>query len=161
MNTKPKITLISIAATAVMCLVVSSLQAAPSDEIQRAVARSGAPSVSQAQPDVFLHAFSSVLVRNRGNAAACVSAAIAMRSDLAPQITVAALRAHRPGAGKIAEKQASCDWVDPIIRAAIAAAPSAKDAIVRATIDAEPYARECILAAARISDRDLDRKSVV
>jgi hypothetical protein len=45
--------------------------------------------------------------------------------------------------------------VDPIIRTAIAAAPSAKDAIVRAAIDAEPYARECILAAARMSDKDL------
>ena len=155
MNTKPKITLISIAATAVICLVVSSLQAAPSDDIQRAVARSGAPSVSAASPDVFLHAFSSVAVRNRGNAAAYVAAAIAMRSDLASQITAAALRAHRPGAKKTAEEQASCDWVDPIVRTAVAAAPSAKIEIVLEAIAAEPYARECILAAAGMSDKDL------
>jgi hypothetical protein len=78
-----------------------------------------------------------------------------MRLDLAPQITVATLRAHRSGGKKIAGKEASCDWVDPIIRTAIAAAPSAKDAIVQAAIAAEPYARECILAAAAMSDKDL------
>jgi hypothetical protein len=71
-----------------------------------------------------------------------------MRPDLAPQITVAALRAYRSGGKEIIEKQVSCDWVDPIIRAAILAAPSAKDAIIQAAIAAEPYARECILAAA-------------
>jgi hypothetical protein len=78
-----------------------------------------------------------------------------MRHDLAPQITVAALRAYRPSGKKGGEQVVSCDWVDPIIRTAVAAAPSAKDAIVRAAIDAQPYARECILAAARMSDKDL------
>jgi len=104
--------------------------------------------VSQASTDGFLHAFSSVLVRSRGSdLPAYVSAAVTMRPDLAPQITVAALRAYRPS-GKEGGKQVSCDWVDPIIRTAIAAAPSQADAIVLAAIDAKPYARECILAAA-------------
>jgi hypothetical protein len=52
-------------------------------------------------------------------------------------------------------QEGSCDWVDPIIRTAIAAAPSQAVAIVLAAIAAEPYARECILAAARMSDKDL------
>ena len=153
MNSKPKITAIIISAIVAACIVDSSVQAQPSDEIRRAVAAAGAPSVSQAPPDTFLHAFSSVVVRARGNVAAYVAAAISMRHDLAPQITVAALRAYRPSGKKGGEQVVSCDWVDPIIRAAIAAAPSQADAIVRAAIDAQPYARECILAAAGMSNR--------
>jgi hypothetical protein len=154
MNSKPKITAIIISAIVAACIVASSVQAQPSDEIRRAVAAAGAPSVSQAPPDTFLHAFSSVLVRSRGgDVPAYVSAAVTMRPDLAPQITVAALRAHRSGGKKGGEQVVSCDWVDPIIRAAIAAARSQADAIVRAAIDAQPYARECILAAAGMSNR--------
>jgi hypothetical protein len=155
MNSKPKITrrisatAITISAIVATCIAASSLQAQPSDEIQRAVAAAGAPNVRQAPPDTFLHAFSSVLVRSRGrDVPAYVSAAISMRPDLAPQITVAALRAYRSGGKEIIDKQVGCDWVDPIIRAAILAAPSARDAIVQAAIAADPYARECILAAA-------------
>ena len=155
MNSKPKITIIAVIATVVLSIVASSVQAAPADDIQRAVATAGASSVSAAPADVFLHAFSSVVVRARGNAAAYVAAAIAMRHDLAPQITVAALRAYRTGRNKVIGQEGSCDWVDPIIRTAIAAAPSQAVAIVLAAIAAEPYARECILAAAGMSDKDL------
>ena len=155
MNSKPKITIIAVVATVVLSIVASSIQAAPADDIQRAVARAGAPSVSAAPADVFLHAFSSVVVRARGNAAAYVAAAIAMRHDLAPQITVAALRAYRTGRNKVIGQEGSCDWVDPIIRTAIAAAPSQAVDIVLAAIAAEPYARECILAAAHMSNKDL------
>src|SRR4029434_11320298 len=88
-------------------------------------AAAGAPSVSQASPDTFLHSFSSVLVRSRGkDVRAYVSTAVTMRPDLAPQITVAALRAYRTGGNKVTGKEVSCDRVDPIIRAAIAAAPA-------------------------------------
>ena len=155
MNSKPKITTIIISAIVATCIAASAVQAQPADDIQRAVARAGAPSVSAAPADVFLHAFSSVVVRARGNAAAYVAAAIAMRHDLAPQITVAALRAYRTGRNKVIGQEGSCDWVDPIIRTAIAAAPSQAVDIVLAAIAAEPYARECILAAARMSDKDL------
>src|SRR6266516_3016506 len=156
MNSKPKITAIIISAIVATCIAASAVQAQPSDEIRRAVAAAGAPSVSQASPDTFLHAFSSVLVRSRGrDVSGYVSAAVSMRPDLAPQITVAALRAYRTGGNKVIGKEVSCDWVDPIIRTAIAAAPSQAVAIVRAAIAAEPYARECILAAARMSDKDL------
>jgi hypothetical protein len=153
MNSKPKTIAISIAAIVAMSIVVSSMQAQPSDEIQRAVAAAGAPSVSQASADTFLHSFSSVLVRSRGkDVPAYVSTAVTMRPDLAPQITVAALRAYRTGGNKVTGKEVSCDRVDPIIRAAIAAAPSRTDAIVRAAVEAQPYARECILACAGKSD---------
>jgi hypothetical protein len=155
MNSKPKITIIAVVATVVLSIVASSIQAAPADDIQRAVATAGASSVSAAPADVFLHAFSSVVVRARGNAAAYVAAAIAMRHDLAPQITVAALRAYHTGRNKVIGQEGSCDWVDPIIRTAIAAAPPQAVAIVLAAIAAEPYARECILAAAGMSDKDL------
>jgi hypothetical protein len=137
------------------CIAASAVQAQPADDIQRAVARAGAPSVSAAPADVFLHAFSSVVVRARGNVPAYVAAAIATRPELAPQITVAALRAYRTGRNKATGEEASCDWVDPIIRTAVAAAPSQAVDIVLAAIAAEPYARECILAAARMSDKDL------
>jgi len=155
MSSKPKITIIAVVATVVLSIVASSIQAAPADDIQRAVATAGAPSVSAAPADTFLHAFSSVVVRARGNAAAYVAAAIAMRPDLAPQITVAALRAYHTGRNKVIGQEGSCDWVDPIIRTAVAAAPSQAVAIVLAAIAAEPDARECILAAARMSDKDL------
>src|SRR4029077_11549511 len=155
MSSKPKITIIAVVATVVLSIVASSIQAAPADDIQRAVAKAGAPSVSAAPAETFLHAFSSVVVRARGNAAADVAAAIAMRPDLASQITVAALRAYRTGRNKVIGQEGSCDWVDPIIRTAIAAAPSQAVAIALAAIAVEPYARECILAAAGMSDKDL------
>ncbi len=122
-----------------------SAQASPSDEISRAVAKAGAPSVKQADAATFTQAFTSVVVRVKSkNVASYVTAAVTLRPDLAPQITVAALNAHRAD-GK---DYADCSWVDPIIRAAIAAAPDAANAIVREAIAADPSARQCILAAA-------------
>lgn len=85
----------------------------------------------------------------RGGAQKCkdiapyVTAAVRLRPDLAPQIAGAAVKAHRRNAN-----DASCDCIDPIIRAAIAAAPDAANAIVREAIAAAPSARACILAAA-------------
>jgi hypothetical protein len=124
-----------------------NLQASPSDEISRAVLAAGAASVTQADASTFIQAFSSVVVRAKTkDIAAYVTAAIKLRPDLAGQITVAALKAHRRNVNDV-----SCDWVDPIIRAAILAAPDAKQAIARAAIQADPWARECILAAAGLN----------
>jgi hypothetical protein len=119
-------------------------QASPSDEISRAVAAAGAPSVKQADAATFTQAFSSVVIRTKcKDIAPYVTAAVKLRPDLASQITIAALKAHRHNVNDV-----SCECVDPIIRAAIAAAPDAKKAIVRAAIETQPWARECILAAA-------------
>ena len=122
----------------------SSAQASPSDEISRAVAAAGAPSVKQADAGTFTQAFTSVVVRKKcKDIAPYVTAAVRLRPDLAPQIAGAAVKAHRRNAN-----DASCDCIDPIIRAAIAAAPDAANAIVREAIAAAPSARACILAAA-------------
>ncbi|HEX7517231.1 MAG TPA: hypothetical protein VF345_08085 [Chthoniobacterales bacterium] len=119
-------------------------QASPSDEISRAVAAAGAPSVKQADAATFTQAFSSVVIRKKcKDIAPYVTAAVKLRPDLASEITIAAFKAHRRNVNDV-----YCECLDPIIRAAIAAAPDAKKAIVRAAIAAYPFARECILAAA-------------
>lgn len=138
-----------IAAVSLSWLTASSIVAAPADDISRAVAAGGAASVEAATPVQFIKAYSSVLTRvDEQKFPQYVTAGTKLRPDLAPQITTATLRAHR------ADPKDTCNWVDPIIRAAIAAAPDAKRAIVRAALDAEPYARECILAAAGMSSGD-------
>lgn len=122
----------------------SSAQASPTDQISRAVVAAGAPSVKQADASTFTQAFTSVVVRTKcKDIAPYVTAAVRLRPDLAPQIAGAAVKAHRRNAN-----DASCDCIDPIIRAAIAAAPDAANAIVREAIAAAPSARACILAAA-------------
>ncbi|HMJ05772.1 MAG TPA: hypothetical protein VK474_05905 [Chthoniobacterales bacterium] len=139
--------------TAGTLLFVSSsvTVAAPTDEITRAVIAGGATSVETATPTEFVKAFRSVLIRvEEKNRCAYVSAGIKLRPDLAPQITSATLRAHR----RPLNDTDDCNWVDPLIRCAIAAAPNAKAEIVQAALEAEPYARECILAAAGLHDGD-------
>ena len=121
----------------------SSAQASPSDQISRAVTAAGAPSVKQADAATFTQAFTSVVVRTKcKDIAPYVTAAVRLRPDLAPQIAGAAVRAYRRNAND------ACDCIDPIIRAAVAAAPDAANAIVREAIAAAPSARACILAAA-------------
>ncbi len=136
-----------LASFALFILTIACVAAAPADDIARAVTAGGASSVESATPVQFVRAYSSVLIRvKESKRCEYLTAAIKLRTDLAPQITAATLRAHQPGVDE------SCDWVDPLIRCAIAAAPTAKDAIVRAAIQAQPYARECILAAAGVND---------
>ena len=128
---------------AAVAFLPSSAQASPSDEISRAVIAAGASSVAHADAKQFIQGFSSVVIRPKcKDIAMYVTAAIKLRPDLASEITVAALKAH-PG-----DVTASCDCVDPVIHAAVLAAPDAKKALVRAAIESQPWARECILAAA-------------
>ncbi len=139
-----------VAALSVACFFQSIASAAPADEINRAVSARGAATES-ASAAQFIKAFSAVLTRvNESKFPQYVTSAISLRPDLAPQITVAALRAHRPSANGTGD----CNWVTPIINAALAAAPAAKDAIVRAAVQAESNAKECILAAAGVSGDD-------
>lgn len=137
--------------TIVLCFGFAALAvAAPSDEIARALAANGASDVKHATAEQFDKAFTTVLVRAKHkDMAAYVSEAVKMRPDLADRIVVAAIRVGQPSDGKVVlDKQLDCEWVEPIIRAAITAAPDARDAIVRAALAADPWARECILAAA-------------
>lgn len=78
---------------------------------------------------------------------AYVSAAIKLRPDLAVRIVTAGLRAVRPSSKEDIEKRNPCDWLNPIVEAAILAAPNARDAIVKAAIAFEPAARDCIVEA--------------
>ena len=136
-----------LACFALLILTIASGLASPAEEISQAVIAGGASSVESATPVQFVRAYNSVLIRVK-EAKRCeyLTAAVKLRTDLAPQITAATLRAHQPGLND------TCDWVDPLIRCAIVAAPTAKDAIVRAAIQAQPYARECILSAAGIDN---------
>lgn len=130
-----------------LCLSIAPVHAAPADEITAAVLASGASSVESATPVQFTRAYSSVLTRvPERKHCEYLTAAIRLRPDLAGGITAATLRAHRPGVDD------DCNWVNPVIRCALAAAPSAREAIVRASIDLLPEARECILAAAGMDD---------
>ena len=63
---------------------------------------------------------------------------------VASRIIAAALKSCLP------EDRSSFDLIEQMVRAAIAAAPEARNAIVFAALGVCPWARECILAAARI-----------
>ena len=133
-------------------LCVSSGLAAPQEEIQNAVIAGGSASVDEATAPQFIMAFSSVAVHvKKQTLTENLTAGIKLRGDLAPEITVAALRVQRTRQD-FKDGPDACLWVDSIIRAAILAAPSQKRAIVHAAVEADPAARECIFAAARMSD---------
>ena len=143
---------ISITAAAAMLLITGGY-AAPSDDIARAVTAQGFAEVEKATPAVFARAFTSVLLRTKPrNFPDHVSSAIKLRPDLAPQITIAALRAYPRGRGDAAD---SCSWGDAIIRAAVTTAPSARDAIGAAAAKAQPELRDCIFASVGLSGMEL------
>ena len=140
----------ALLAAALCVAALSTVLAAPADEISSAVSAGGA-TVREATPAQFVRALSSMLTRIKEQKfPEYASSAIKLRPDLAPQITAATLRARRPGI----QVDDSCNWVNRIIRAAVAAAPDAKAAIVRAALQQEPAARECIFAAAGMQDGD-------
>lgn len=145
-----------VAVIALNAFCVGNGFAAPTDEIRRANIAGGAASIESATAAQFVKAFNSVAIRTRElKLSECVTAGIKLRGDLAPQITVAALRVGRSGQDFKGDADA-CQWVDPIVRAAIAAAPATKSAIIRAAVEAEPYAEECIFAAAGMQKGDTE-----
>jgi len=128
-----------------------------SDALARAVrVAAGANSIGTATPDQFLRALNSLFARsNAQEICEYVGAAVRARPDLAPQIVVAALKVSRisPRTDFKDFKQPvgegiSCDEVNCIIQAAIAAHPSAAREIVDAAMAAAPLLRDCISAAA-------------
>lgn len=123
----------------------SVFAASPADEIRAAVQAAGTKA-DTADAKALTKAFSAVLVKAREqDFPQYVTAAINLRPDFAPPITVAALRAHRHAGNELA---GSSDWVAAIVRAAVAANHAAVAAIVRAAIAAEPGARQAIVAVA-------------
>ena len=139
----------SIFALALALFAGQSASASPATEINRAVNVASGTDVKHAMPSAFIQGFNAVIIKvKQAEAPLYVSAAIKMRSDLAAQITVAALNARRID-------RHSCEEISAIIKAAIAAAPDSRYAIVRAALAAQPTSRQCILAAAGIADKDL------
>jgi len=126
------------------------------DALARAVRVAGASSVETATPEQFLRALNSLFVRSTAQEICeYVGAAVRARPDLAPRIVVAALTVSRVSPRtdfkdfkQPVGKELSCEQVDCIIRAAIAAHPSAAREIVDAAIAAAPLLRDCIVAAA-------------
>src|SRR5437016_3646145 len=126
------------------------------DDLTHAVNVAGASSIEAATSDQFLRGLNSLFVRsNAREACAYVGMAVRARPDLAPQIVVAALRVSRVSPRTDFKdfkqpigKEISCEEIDCIIRAAIAAHPSASREIVDAAMAAAPLLRDCILAAA-------------
>ena len=135
--------IVALAVAAIGSLPTTA-QASPASEISKAVMAAGASSVAQASASQFIQGFSAVVVRAKvSNIGAYVTAAIKLRPDLASAITVAAIGAHCNDS-----RNQTCEFLTPIIQAAIAADPAAKNEIVRAAIQAYPGARQAILAAA-------------
>jgi hypothetical protein len=139
----------SIFALALALFAGQSAFASPATEINRAVNVAGGADVKHAVPSTFMQGFNAVIIKvKQADAPLYVSAAVKMRPDLAPQITVATLNAR-------ARDRHSCEDISAIIKAAIAAAPNSRYAIVRAALAAQPTSRQCVLEAAGISDKDL------
>jgi hypothetical protein len=142
----------SIFAVVLALFTGSSAFASPAAEISRAVNVAGGADVKHAAPAAFLQGFNVVVIRvkrvKQAETPLYVTAAVKMRPDLAPQITVAALNAPPLD-------RRTCDEINAIIKAAIAAAPDSRYAIARAALAAQPSSRACILAATGITDKDL------
>jgi len=120
------------------------------DDLARAVAASGA-TIGTATPEQFLAAFNSVIVRSDPHTVcALVGRAVRARPDLADRIVVAALTSGRPVRGyskdfkQPAGRELSCEWLQCILQAAIAADPAAEREIINAVMAAAPTLRDCI-----------------
>ncbi len=129
------------------------LRGKANDDLARAVSASGA-TIGTATPEQFLAAFDSLVVRgNPREVCALVGRAARARPDLASRIAVAALTASRPvrpysrDYRQVAGEELSCDWVECILQAAIAAHPTAAGEIRDAALSAAPMLRDCIEAA--------------
>jgi hypothetical protein len=138
----------SIFAFALALFAAQSAFASPTTEITRAVNVAGGADVKHAVPSIFMQGFNAVIIKvKQTERPLYVSAAVKMRPDLAPWITVATLNTR---------DRHSCEDVSAISKAAIAAAPDSRYAITRAVLAAQPTSRrQCILQAAGISDKDI------
>jgi hypothetical protein len=122
------------------------------DDLARAVAASGA-TIGTASAEQFLAAFNSLVVRSDPQAVCVlVGRAVRARPDLADRIVVAAITSGRPVRGYSKDfkqpvgKEISCEWLQCILQAAIAAAPGEERLITDAALAAAPLLRDCIVA---------------
>src|SRR6266852_7200257 len=133
------------------------LAAASDEDLENAVRAAGAASIRSATPEQFMQAFNSLIARSDPRAVnLLVARAARARPDLAPRIAVAAVTGLRPVGGGYARgyakgyakdfkgKEISCDQVQSIVNAAIAADPWMADEIIDAVIQAAPMLADCI-----------------
>src|SRR4029453_8627248 len=105
-------------------------------------------SIATATDEQFMRALNSLFVRS-GDVCTYVGVAVRARPDLAERMGGAAVGANRIGRGYSKDykgKEISCDEVNCIVQAAIAADPSAATEIADAVIAAAPFLRDCISA---------------
>jgi hypothetical protein len=136
-----------VAALVLCASFTASALATPVEEISRAVAVQGVTDVSAAPPKQFLKAFTAVALRAQPRELPeYVSAAINLRSELAPNIAAIAMKVLvKHSKTKPATR---CILVDRIIRGAVAGNPDAVVAIVKAASSASPELRHCTVNAA-------------
>jgi hypothetical protein len=114
------------------------------DALARAVAAHGA-TIQTASAEQFLAAFSSVIVSaDPSTVSVIVGRAVRARPDLADRIVTAAITSGRPVRGY--SREISCDWIQSILQAAIAADPGSERLIMDAALAAAPTLRDCITA---------------
>ena len=117
-------------------------------ELAAAVRVAGASSIATATDEQFMRALTSLFVRT-GDVCTYVGVAVRARPGLAERIAVAAIGVNRIGRGYSKDykgRESSCDEVNCIVQAAIAADPSAAREIADAVIAAAPFLRDCISA---------------
>jgi hypothetical protein len=119
----------------------------PVEEISRAVVVNGVSDVSQARPRQFLKAFNAVALRIPSrDLPDYVTAAITLRSDLAPNVVAIAIKAAVRN--REAKPSALCAMIDRIVRAGIAANHDAAVSIAKAAVSVLPESRQCVVEAA-------------
>ena len=146
----------------VLCASVfltASALATPAEEISRAVAVNGVADVATAHPKQFLKAFNAVALRIQPRELPnYVTAAIDLRSELAPNIAAVAIKAAVKNSK--AKSGLGCALVDRIISAAITANPEAVLAVVKAAASAAPELRQCTVNAA-ISNAPGEKEAIL
>jgi hypothetical protein len=119
----------------------------PSEEITRAIQANGVSDVSQARPRQVVKAFTALTFRVQPrDLPDYVVAAINLRPDLAPNIVAVAVKATVKRSGM--KPESLCLMIERIVRAAIAADPSAAVSIARAAASASPNLRRYVISAA-------------
>ena len=126
-------------------LAIAQSTAAPPENTMPTITVQGPASATATQ---FLSGFISTAMRLNGpNLISCTATAVKARPDLADKIIVCALNIARIN-GRSFAGRLPVALINQLIKAAVAAAPTASSAIVKAAIASEPYARDSIIAAA-------------
>jgi hypothetical protein len=119
----------------------------PTDEITRAVTVNGVATVSAAQPQQFVKAFTAVTLRVPPRS---LPDYVIAASNLRPDLTANAVAVAIKAAARNCESKPELlrTLAERIVKAAIAANPNAAVAVAKAGASAAPNLRRCVVAAA-------------